>query len=116
MGDQPVGAHGFFGEPAEELGGIGGLALGVRARLAVFQRDEMGEIVQPRGHQLPRLAQDLGAFARLRAAQSAMAAFGGIERRIGIRDLGGGDEASTSSVAGLMTSKRSAPLRHSPSI
>jgi hypothetical protein len=91
VGDQAVGAHGLFGEPAEELGGIGRLALRVRARLAVFQRDEMGEMVEPRGHQLPCAAQHLGAFARRPRGPVGHGAFGGIERRVGIRDVGGGD-------------------------
>ena len=46
-GDHPVGAHGLFGEPAKEFGGIGGLAARIDPGLAVFQRDEMREMIEP---------------------------------------------------------------------
>jgi hypothetical protein len=110
VGDQAVGAHGLFGEPAEELGRIGRLAHRVGAGLAVFQRDQMGEILEPRGHQLPCLAQDLGAFARRARAQSAIARSAASSAASASAISAEATEASTSSVAGLMTSKRqSAP-------
>jgi hypothetical protein len=36
-------AHGLFGVPAEELGGVGDLAARIGQRLAVLQRDQLGE-------------------------------------------------------------------------
>ena len=46
--DIAVDADRLFGIPAEELGGIGHLAPRVRERLAVFQRDQPCEAVEPR--------------------------------------------------------------------
>ena len=83
-----VGAHGFFGEPAEEFGGIGGLAPGVDTGLAVFQRDQMGEVVEPGGHQLPRFSKHLGTLSRGSCGPVGHGAFGGVER--GIRLCGAG--------------------------
>ena len=80
MGNHPVGTHGFFGKPAEELGGIGGLAHRVSARLAVFQGDQTGKILQPFGHQLPRAPQDDRPFAGRPARPFAKGGFSGIKR------------------------------------
>ena len=53
-------AHRLLGVPAEELGRVGRLAPGVAQRLAVLGRHQPGELLGPGGHQLERLAQDLG--------------------------------------------------------
>ena len=44
----PDAAHRLLGVPAEELGGVGHLAACVGERLAVLQRDQLGELVGPR--------------------------------------------------------------------
>jgi hypothetical protein len=91
VGDQPVRAHRLFGEPAEEFRRIGGLRPWRRTRLAVFQRDQPGELVEPRGHQFPGLAQHLGAFARLASGPVGESGLRRIQRSIRIGDLGRGD-------------------------
>ena len=91
MGQHPVGAHGFFGKPAEEFGGIGGLAHGIGAGFAVFQRDQMREMLKPRCHQLPRFAQHLRAVARRLGGPFFHRSFSGIQCSICIRDFRRGD-------------------------
>ena len=79
-GREPVvagDAHGLLGEPAEELGGVGGLADRVRPRLAVLADHDLGEALGLGGEDLPRATEDLAALAR-----------GG--RRPGGQRLGGG--------------------------
>jgi hypothetical protein len=114
MGDQPVGAHGFLGEPAEELGRIGGFAHRVGTGLAVFQRDQPGEFVQPRGHQFPGLAQDFRRSRGFFAAQSPEGGFRCIERRIGISEIGGGDRGDHFLGGGIDDIKAFAACRVAP--
>ena len=65
-GELAVEAHRLLGEPAEELGGIGDLAGGVGQRLAVLERDELGQHLAALEHQLEAAAEDLRALARRR--------------------------------------------------
>ncbi len=89
-GNQAVGAHGLFGEPAKELGRIGRLAHRIGARLSVLQRDQVGKILKPRGHQLPSLAKDFGAVSGRLAGPILHRGCCGIESGIGIGNLGRG--------------------------
>ncbi|KPP86789.1 MAG: hypothetical protein HLUCCO07_13170 [Rhodobacteraceae bacterium HLUCCO07] len=91
MGDHPVGAHRFLREPAEEFGGICGLAPRIPAGLAVLQRDEMGEMIEPHGHQFPRLSQHLGPFTRRARGPVGHGGLGRVKRGIGVGDIGRGD-------------------------
>ena len=59
-----VGAHGLLGEPAQELGGVGGLAARLGERLAHLAHDHARDLVVALGHQVERAAEDLGALAR----------------------------------------------------
>ena len=59
-----VRAHGLLGEPAQELGGVGGLAARLGERLAHLTHDQVRDLVVARGHQVERAAEDLGALAR----------------------------------------------------
>jgi hypothetical protein len=56
----PVGAHRFFAEPAEELGGIGHLRTRVGLRLAVLDTDQRGEPIGVGDHQIESTAQHFG--------------------------------------------------------
>ena len=85
--ERPVDANGLLGVPAEELGGVRDLAAGVGERLAVFERDQPGELVGVLDHQLPGAPEDLTALARggggprrLRLGRS-LTRCGGIRRR-----------------------------------
>ena len=49
-------APGLFGEPAEEFSGVGGFALCVGPGLAVFERDQAGEVLKALGEQVKRSA------------------------------------------------------------
>ena len=93
VGDQPVRAHRLFGEPAEETRRH--KAASPRASLPALPFSSVmrwAKWIEPRGHQLPRAAQHLGAFARLlRAAQSAMARSAASRAGIGMGDIGRGD-------------------------
>ena len=63
--DEPIGAHRFFRKPSEELGRVDRLTHRVGSGFAVFERDQTGDVRQPRGHQVEDLAQ------RLRVAGAA---------------------------------------------
>ena len=57
-----VDADRLLGEPAEELGAVGHLALRLGERLAHLERHQPGEVVGPLGEQLEGAAQDLAAL------------------------------------------------------
>ena len=61
-------AHRLLGVPAEELGRVGDLALGVGERLAVLAHDQRGQLVGVVDQDLPAVAQHLAALARRRRA------------------------------------------------
>ena len=88
-----VQPHRLLGEPAEELGGIGHLPRRVRQRLAVLERDQLGQHVLALEHQLEAAPQHLRPLARRGRRPAGK---GGIGRRHrvhrildrGIRDAG----------------------------
>ena len=84
-------AHRLLGVPAEEFGRIGDLAARIRQRLAVLDRDQLGEPFGVAHDQFERLAQDLAAFARLARGPAGEGGFRGIERGLGVFDGGAGD-------------------------
>jgi hypothetical protein len=53
----------LLGEPAEELGGVDDLALGLGQQLAVLGHHGVGQLVDFGVHQVERPAQDLRALA-----------------------------------------------------
>ena len=56
--------HRLLREPAEELGRVGDLGLGLRDRLAHLERHHQRQLVRARGDRLERAPQDLAALAR----------------------------------------------------
>ncbi len=120
VGDQPVGAHGLLREPAEELGGIGGLAHARRRRALPFSS------VMSRAKSVSRAVISSHALrstsARSRGLRAAHSGEGRRRRRPARRrassSVAEATEASTLSSAGLSTSKRSpsTPGRQSPSM
>ena len=85
--DEPIGAHGFFREPAKELGRVDRLAYRVRARFAVFERDQTGDVLQPRGHQVEDLAQRFRSLPGRAARPIRKRGLRGVERGFGVGDL-----------------------------
>ena len=83
-------AHGLFGIPAEEFGGISDLAARIRQRLAVLQRDQFGEALGVAHDQLVALAQDLAALARLAVGPAFEGGVGRIDRGLGVVHRGAG--------------------------
>ena len=79
-------AHRFLGVPAEEFGRVEHLALGIRERLAVLDGDQLGEALGVAHDQLERLAQDLGALARLARRPALERALRGVDRGLGVVD------------------------------
>jgi ParB family chromosome partitioning protein len=57
-----VHALGFLGEPLDETGGVGDLALGFGQRLALLARHQVGQVVGVGQHQVEPAAQDIGAL------------------------------------------------------
>src|SRR5215813_531468 len=81
-----IAAGKFLGVPAEELGRIGDLAARIRERLAVFNRDQLGEPLGVAHDQLERLAQNLAALARLLGGPGRERGARGIDRGLRVLD------------------------------
>jgi hypothetical protein len=80
--------HRLLGVPAEELGRISDLATGIAERLAVFQRDQLGEALGLPHDHFEGLAQDFATLARLAAGPAGESCLRGIHRGLGIVDAG----------------------------
>jgi hypothetical protein len=91
-------AHGLLGVPAQEVGRVGDLGLGLLDRLAHLERHEQRELVRARGHELERAAQDLAALAR------------GRRRPLGLHVGGRGSAACASSTWPSATSASASPV------
>ena len=101
-----VDADGLLGEPAEELGGVGDLGLGLGERLAHLQRHQQRELVIARGELLVGAAQDLAALARGVRGPLGLARGGGGERVEGVLRLGVGDLAQRLAGGGVLDGQR----------
>ena len=112
--DKALGPDGFLGEPAEELGRVAGLSHRVGPGLAVLERDEAREAVEPRGHQFPRLAQHLGPLAGLARGPVLHRRRGRVERRVGVGDVGGGDGGDDTFRRGVQDGEALAPRALAP--
>ena len=86
--------HGLLGEPAQELGGVGDLGLGLGERLAHLERHQQRQLVGALVHRLERAAQDLAALARRMRRPLVLHGARGVERRRGVvgRRVGDLDE------------------------
>ena len=70
---------------AEELGGVGDLALGLGDRLAHLQRHQQGEVVDPLVQQLERPGEDVGPLPRAGRGEGRLCGDGRVERRPTVR-------------------------------
>jgi hypothetical protein len=84
----PIGS--FVNVP---FGGIGDFAARIRKRLAVLDGDQLGEPLGVARDQIVRLAQDLGAIARLLRGPALEGCARGIDRRLGVVDRGARDRS-----------------------
>ena len=111
-------AHRLLGVPAEELGRVGDLALGVGERLAVLAHDQRGQLVGVVDQDLPAVAQHLAALTRRGARPLPLAASAASQAATASTGVPSATSATCSSVAGSSTSIRPSfePCRHSPPI
>lgn len=86
--DAAIGALALGRIPFEELAAPDHFEPGLRQRLAVFQRDRMGDLLDALAHQRGRLEHDLGTNARGHAAPDLEALARGRQRIVEV-GLGG---------------------------
>ena len=91
----------FFGIPAEEFGGVRHFSAGVGQGLAVFEGDEVGDLLAALGHQLEAAAQDFGATARRRRGPLREGCCRGVDGGEAVLDVGVGDVGDDGSVGGV---------------
>ena len=120
-GELAVQPDRFLGEPAEELGRVGDLAGGVGQRLAVLERDQLGQHVAALDHQLVAAAQDLGALARGGRGPGRRRRVGGVHGGEGVLDRAVGDGGDGAAGRGIddvdarpAPGRRAPPMRRSP--
>ena len=101
--DLAADAHRLLGVPAEELGRVGDLALGVGHRLAVLAHDQFGELVGVLDEHLPAVAQDLAALAGRVLAHFTCAASAASHAATASAGVPSEISATCSSVAGSST-------------
>jgi ParB family chromosome partitioning protein len=89
-GEQPLGRgrrprvaaldpHRLLAEPAEELGAVGDLGLGLGEALAHLHRHQQRQLARLLGHGLERAPQDLAAFPRRRRGPAGLRGGSGVE-------------------------------------
>ena len=105
-----VDAQGLGGEVAQELGGVGDLALGLGHRLAHLQRHEQGEVVDALVEQLEGPGEDVGALPRAAPGEAGLRPHGGVEGPRPSAGPASATEHSTSPVDGSRTSKVAPPV------
>ena len=94
-------ADGLFGVPAEELGCVTNLALGIGEGLAVFERDQFGELVGMVDQDLLARAKDLGASTGGHLGPFDLGSRGRVDRsaRVGGSSVSdGGDDVTVGGV------------------
>jgi hypothetical protein len=89
----PLDAHRLLSEPAEELGGIGDLALRLLNGLAQLERHQEGEFFGPLDDLLEGAPEDLAPLARRMVLPLLLGCAGRIERRHGVLGRGVGNLA-----------------------
>src|SRR5699024_6019177 len=87
LGVFAVEAHGLLGEPAEELGAVGDLSLGLGEGLAHLRGHHGRDVIGAFGEQFEGATQDLGAFAGCGGGPIGLCLTGGPDGGFGI---GGG--------------------------
>src|SRR5829696_84212 len=102
-------AHGLFREPAEELGGVGDLRLGLRQRLAHLQRHQEGELVGALYDLLEGATEDLTPLARSRLAPLVLHPVGRVQGGHGILGRGVGDLAQRLGRRRILDDERATP-------
>ena len=101
-GVAPVDAYRLLGEPAQELGAVGDLGLGLLERLAHLERHQQGQVVGALDDRLKGAAQDLAALARRVLGPVGSGLHGGVERRLGVGLGGVGDLAQRLARGGIL--------------
>ena len=89
-----VDPHRLLGEPAQELGGVHDLRLGLLQRLAHLQCHQQGKLALALDDRVERAAEDLASLTGGCCAQLGPGFDGGVERRLGVigRRVGDLDE------------------------
>lgn len=84
--DMPRRPNCLLGVPANELGGIPRLACRIRARLAVLQRDQACNVVEPLHEKIVSATKHFASFARTSGTPVGKGGFGGIKTSHGVFD------------------------------